>query len=58
MMNAHDEGLTQLSRMGGGGATVARSAKGIVIGIWDKEKLMTNDLNQNAGDVAMAVERI
>ena len=35
-----------------------RTNKALVIGIWDKEAIMTNKLNQNAGDVAIGVERV
>ena len=34
-----------LSRQGGGGATVCSSGKLVIIGIWDKEKLMSNKMN-------------
>ena len=31
-----------LSRQGGGGATVAQTAKCLIIGIWDKDVMMSN----------------
>ena len=57
MMTTHEDGLTQLSKVGGGGS-VMRTNKALIIGIWDKEAIMTNKLNQNAGDVALGVERV
>ena len=47
-----------LSRQGGGGATVATSGKLVIIGIWNKDKLMSNKLNQNTGDCSDVVERM
>ena len=44
MMTTSEEGVTQLSRTGGG-ATVARSGKALVIALYDKEALMSNNLN-------------
>ena len=41
---------------GTGGATVAKTAKCVIIGIWNKEALMSNGLNQNGGDCSMQVE--
>ena len=58
LMTTHDDGVSMLTRTGGGGGTVARSGKAIVVGIWDKEALMSNKLNQNSGDVAIGVERV
>ena len=34
-----------LSRQGGGGATVATTGKLVIIGIWNKDKVMSNKLN-------------
>ena len=45
MMTTSEDGVTMLSKSGGGGGTVARSAKAIIIGFWDKEAMMTNNLN-------------
>ena len=45
MMTTHEDGITMLSKSGGGGGTVARSAKAIVIGLWEKEALMSNNTN-------------
>ena len=47
-----------LTKTGGGGGTVARTGKAIVVGFWNKDALMSNKLNQNSGDVAIGVERI
>lgn len=48
--------LATLSRTGGGGATIARTKNAIIIGIWDKNSVMSNNKNQNAGDTGLAVE--
>ena len=58
LLTTHDEGVSMLTKTGGGGGTVARTGKAIVVGFWDKEALMSNKLNQNSGDVAINVERI
>lgn len=57
-MTTHDDGVSMLTKSGGGGGTIARAGKAIVIGFWDKEAMMTNNKNQNAGDVALGVERV
>ena len=41
-----------------GGATLCKTAKCIIIGIWEKELKMSNGLNQNIGDATMQVEDI
>lgn len=50
--------LTQMSRAGGG-ATICKLKKGgIVIGIYNKDDLMSNGGNQNPGDCAFQVEMV
>ena len=44
MMTTAEDGVTQLSSTKGGG-TVARSGKALVIGLFDKESMMSNNLN-------------
>ena len=39
-----------------GGATLVKTAKCVVIGIWDQDSMMSNDKCQNQGDCAMQVE--
>ena len=59
MVKYEDEAkLAILSRAGGGGACIGLSNNAIVIGIWDKEALMSNNQNQNSGDCVMNVEKI
>ena len=58
IMNSSEDGLSQLARNGGGGASVARSGKALVIGIWQKDAMMSTNTVQNAGDVAIGVERV
>ena len=41
-----------------GGATLCKTAKCNIIGIWEKELKMSNGLNQNIGDATMQVEDI
>ena len=45
MMTTSEDGVTMLTRIGGGGGTIARTGKAIVIGFWDKDAMMTNNLN-------------
>jgi hypothetical protein len=47
-----------LSRQGGGGATVACTAKCVIVGIWDKDMSMSNKQMQNTGDCSLVVERM
>ena len=58
MMTTHEEGLASLSKLGGGGGAVARTMKCLIIAIFNKDAMMTNNLNQNIGDVAIGVERV
>jgi hypothetical protein len=45
MMVRHDpeDNVAYLSRMGGGGACVVRTKNALVIGIWDKNSMMSNN---------------
>ena len=45
IMNSSEDGVTQLSRQGGGGASVARTGKALVIGMWEKDAMMSNNTN-------------
>ena len=40
----------------GGGACIGLNKNSLVIAIWDKEALMSNNTNQNAGDCNEVVE--
>ena len=57
-MQSAEDGVAQLTRLGGGGACVARTTKAVVIGIWDKNAMMSTNQNQNGGDCAIGVERL
>ena len=37
--------LTMLGRHGGGGASVMKTKNALVIGIWNKDAIMTNNMN-------------
>ena len=39
-----------LSRQGGGGATIAKTGKCILVGVWGKDSPMSNGKTQNTGD--------
>ena len=60
MMVRHDpeESVCYLSRMGGGGACVAKTKQALVIGIWDKNIVMSNGQPQTAGDCNDLTERV
>ena len=60
VMTTHDDedNFSYLSRMGGGGATVAITEKALVIGIWDKNLQMSNNVAQNGGECSGLVERV
>ena len=45
MMTTNDEGLSQLSKMGGGGGVVARSAKCLIVAIFTKDGMMSTNMN-------------
>ena len=49
-MEENDIKYCLLSRKGGGGATVAATSQALIVGVWDKDVLMSTDLNQNTGD--------
>ena len=58
VMQSAEEGVAQLTRLGGGGACVAKTKKAIIIGVWDKTAMMSTNQNQNGGDCALGVERL
>ena len=60
VMTTHDAeaNIAMLTRTGGGGGTIAKTKNCIIIGIWDKTAMMSNNKNQNAGDCAMNVEKV
>ena len=41
-----------------GGAVLAKTGKCIVIGIWNKDLLMSDGKNQNVGEASMQVEDV
>jgi len=45
VLTTHDseDNIAMLTRMGGGGATVARTKNALVIGIWDKTAIMSSN---------------
>ena len=47
VMTTHDPScnLAQLTRHGGGGATVMKTKNAVVIGTWSKDAVMTNNMN-------------
>ena len=47
-----------LARFKGGGASIMKTKNAIVIGMWNKDMVMTNNATQNAGDCAMQVEKV
>ena len=50
--------LAMLARFKGGGACVMKTKNAIVIGMWNKDLVMTNNSSQNQGDCAMQVEKV
>lgn len=60
MMVKHipEDAVTYLSRQGGGGACIARTKNAIVIGIWDKNIIMSNNQPQTAGDCNDLTEKV
>merc|ERR1712060_31147 len=57
VMTNHDPdvNLAILTKTGGGGASIMKTKNAIVIGMWNKEAIMTNNVNQNAGDCTLQV---
>ena len=53
----HDSEIkfTQLNKTGGG-ACICRTRNAIIVGIWEKAEMMTNNMTQNNGDCGMRVE--
>ena len=47
VLSNHDQScnLAQLTRQGGGGASVMKTKNSVVIGTWSKEAVMTNNMN-------------
>ena len=45
VLTTHDaeDNVGMLTRMGGGGATVARTKNALIIGIWDKTAIMSSN---------------
>ena len=50
-----DRKVSQLKKMGGGGAAVGQLATGVVIAFYDKEGVMSDGKAQNGPDVANQV---
>ena len=42
MFKAHDEGVTDMSKGGGGGGSVGRTKTAIIIAIYEKDTMMSN----------------
>ena len=57
-MIKNDDNVSYLTRTPAGGACVALTNNALVIAIWDKESLMSNNTNQNAGDCNEVVEML
>ena len=57
MMTTFNEDVSYLSCRGGG-ACVTKTNKAIIIAMWDKDTIMSNNNMQNAGDCNMLVERM
>ncbi len=53
-----DAGITYLSKQGGGGGCICRTKTAMLIGVWDKNAMMSNKLPQNSGDCNDLVERV
>ena len=50
--------MSMLTKQGGGGAAVMKTKNAIVIGMWNKDAVMTNNMNQNSGDCSLQVEKV
>ena len=53
-----EDGITYFSKQGGGGGCLFRTKTTILIGVWDKNAVMSNKLPQNSGDCNDLVERV
>ena len=53
-----DEGVTYLSMQGGGGACICKTKNAVLIGVWDKNAVMSNNKPQNSGDCNDLVEKV
>ena len=42
-MQTADDGVAQLTRLGGGGACVAKTKKALIVGIWEKDAMMSTN---------------
>ena len=58
MMNNSSDGITMMNKQGGGGATIGKTGKALVMGIWDKDALTSEGTNQDAFDISMNVEKV
>ena len=60
VMTTHDPetNVAMLTRTGGGGATIGRTKNAVIIGIWDKNVVMSDNKTQNAGDCSLNVEKV
>ena len=58
MMTNSEDGITQMSKLGGGGGAVAKTNKALIVATFEKEVNMSNGLVQNIGDVGIGVERV
>jgi hypothetical protein len=52
-----------LTRLGGGGATVAKTAQALIIGVWIKDKIIKDiakgkELSTNAGACTLRVKHV
>lgn len=47
-----------LGREGGGGACAVRTNTAVIIGVWNKQSMMSNGQLQNAGDCNEIVEKM
>ena len=50
--------LVQCSKQGGGGCSIMKTKNAVVIGMWAKDAVMSNNVSQSAGDCALQVEKV
>ena len=55
VLTSHDTScnLAMLTKQGGGGAAIMKTKNAIVIGMWNKDAVMTNNMNQSSGDCSL-----